>query len=108
MERIVDKIAYKCRTRREDLWDVMEEKVDMADEVARAVWVKKKKAVLGDVMGGLVGYLEELGDEEGWKEREVGRMGERWEKRWKLYGAMDRADLKTAGWILEVGKRDGC
>ena len=80
--------------------------MDMVDDVARAVWVKKKKAVLGDVMGGMVGLLEELGEEEGWKEREVREMGERWEKRWKLYGAMDRMDLKRAGWILEVEKRD--
>ena len=78
----------------------------MTDDVARAVWVKKKKAMLGDVMGGLVGYLAELGEEEGWKEREVREMGEKWEKRWKTFGAMDREDLKKAGWILEVGKRD--
>lgn len=28
----------------------------------------------------------------------------RWEKRWRAYGAMDREDLKSAGWILDVGK----
>ncbi len=85
----------------------MEEKVDMTNDTERAIWVKKKKSLLGDVMGGLVGYLEELGEEEGWKGREVREMGERWEKRWKAYGAMDKQDLKNAGWILDVGKRDG-
>lgn len=79
--------------------------MDMANDVERAMWVRKKKAVLGDVMGGLVGYLEELGDEDGWKEREVREMGQRWERRWKVYGAMDREELKSAGWILDVGKR---
>ncbi|CAD6586685.1 MAG: hypothetical protein ASARMPRED_002800 [Alectoria sarmentosa] len=72
MEIIAEKIARRCHMRRKYLWDTMEEKVDMTNDVARATWVRKKKAVLGDVMGGLVGYLEELGEEEGWKEREVG------------------------------------
>ena len=81
--------------------------MDMANDAERAMWVKRKKAVLGDVMGGLVGYLEELGDEDGWKEKEVREMGQRWEKRWKVYGAMDREELKSAGWILDVGKRSG-
>lgn len=104
MELIAEKISRKCKTRSKYLWDLMEEKVDMANDVERARWVKRKKAILGDVMGGLVGYLEELGDEGGWKEREVREMGQRWEKRWKVYGAMDREELKSAGWILDVGK----
>lgn len=104
MELIADKIARKCKSRRKYLWEIMEEKVDMTNEAARVTWVKKKKAVLGDVMGGAMGYLEELGEEDGWKEREVREMGERWEKRWKAFGAMDRADLVKAGWILDVGK----
>lgn len=107
MELVAEKISRKCKTRSKYLWDLMEEKVDMANDVERAMWVKRKKAVLGDVMGGLVGYLEELGDEDGWKEREVREMGQRWEKRWKVYGAMDREELKSAGWILDVGKRSG-
>lgn len=107
MELIAEKITRRCKARSKCLWDLMEEKVDMANDVERATWVKKKKAVLGDVMGGLVGYLEELGDEDGWKEREVREMGQRWEKRWKVYGAMDREELKSAGWILDVGKQDG-
>lgn len=77
MEIIAEKIACRCHMRRKHLWDIMEEKVDMTNDVARATWVRKKKAVLGDVMGGLVGYLEELGEEDGWKEREVREMGER-------------------------------
>lgn len=76
--------------------------MDMEDVLARASWVKKKRDVLGDVMGGLVGYLEELGEEEEWKEREVRGLKERWERRWRAYGAMDKADLKAAGWVLEV------
>lgn len=107
MELVAEKISRKCKTRSKYLWDLMEEKVDMTNDVERARWVKRKKAILGDVMGGLVGYLEELGDEDGWKEREVREMVQRWEKRWKVYGAMDREELKSAGWILDVGKQTG-
>ena len=77
LEVVAEKIARKCRSRGGALRDVMREKVDMADDGARAAWVRRKKAVLGDMMGGLVGYLEELGEEEGWKGREVREMGER-------------------------------
>lgn len=77
MEVVADKISRKCRARGRHLRDVMQEKVDMADDAARAAWVRRKKAALGDVMGGLVGFLDELGEEEGWKGREVGKMGER-------------------------------
>lgn len=75
MELIAEQIARKFKTCSRYLWDVMEEKVDMTNDVARASWNKKKRAVLGDVMGGMVGYLEELGEEEGWKEREVRELG---------------------------------
>ena len=102
MEVTAEMISRKFESRRVYLWDIMEEKVDMTNDVERVMWVKKKKAVLGDVMGGTVGYLEGLGEEEGWKGREVREMGERWEKRWKAYGAMDRKGLKQAGWILDV------
>ena len=102
LENVAGKVARRFKSRRKYLWEVMEEKVDMADNVARMEWVRKKRDVLGDVLGGVVGYLEELGQGEAWKEREVKVMAERWEKRWRAYGAMSKADLKAAGWILEV------
>ena len=96
------KITRKFKSGRKYLWAVMEEKVDMEDDVARMEWVRKKRDVLGDVLGRVVGYLDELGEGESWKEWEVRKMAERWEKRWRAYGDMDKADLKAAGWILEV------
>lgn len=106
-EAIALRIAALFQKHKGLLWGVMEEKVDMGDEGARAAWVRKKKEVLGEVMGGMVLMLEELGPEEGWKEREVRVLGERWERRWKVYAAMEKGDLKRAGWILEVGKGGG-
>ena len=71
MELVAEQIARKFQGRSRYLWDIMEEKVDMTNEMARARWIKRKRAVLGDVMGGMVGYLDALGEDENWKEREV-------------------------------------
>ena len=70
----------------------------MANERERGPWVKRKKAVLAEVMEGMVGCLEALGDDGGWTE--VREMQKDWDRRWKDYGKMDKADLKVAGWIL--------
>ena len=102
LENVANRIVRRFKSRRKYLWAVMEEKVDMEDHVARMEWVRKKRDVVGDVLGGVVGYLEELGHGEEWKEREVKVMAERWEKRGRAYGAMSKADLKAAGWSLEV------
>ncbi len=106
MELVVQKISRKCKSRVQVLWEIMEEKVDMTDDVARATWLWKKRAVLEDVMDGMVSYLRELGPEGEWRMREVKEvreMREGWERRWKTFGSMDKADLKVAGWILDVG-----
>ena len=105
MELAVETISDKCRDRSQSVWDLMEEKVDMANDAERRVWVEEKKQVLGDVMDWMWGYLLGVDErEEGFKEKEVMRMKQAWEERWKRYGEMDIEDQKDAGWILEVGE----
>lgn len=105
MEIVAERITTKCNSaHRERLSNLMEEKVDMMDDGARATWVEKKKALLTEVMGGMVVCLEEMGSEEVWKERAVREMSESWERRWKTYGAMSKEDLQAAEWILKVGQ----
>lgn len=72
----------------------------MADDGARAAWVRRKRAVLGEVMGGMAARLEGLGRDGGegvWR-----GMAGRWERRWRAYGALGREELRGVGWVLDV------
>ena len=103
MELVAMKICRKFKAREDDVWDLIDEKVDMANDADRAAWLEKKKNVLQDVMGWTLNYLEKLDQEVGWKEAEVGNLKHSWEQRWKTYASMNKKDLRDAGWILDVG-----
>ena len=61
MELVAEDIHDKCKAGTKSVWEVMEAKVDMTNEAERAIWVKKKKEVLEDVMEGMVQSLRALG-----------------------------------------------
>ena len=76
MEFIAEKIYLLFKTRRLSLWEVLKEKVDMTDDAAKAIWLRKKKDVVEGVLGRLFTYLEELGKEEEWMQ-EITEMTEK-------------------------------
>ena len=81
LENVAGRVVRRFKSRRRYLRAVIGEKVDMEDHAARTEWVRKKRDLVGDVLGGVVNYLDEPGQGEEWKEREVKAMAERWEKR---------------------------
>lgn len=105
MEVAVKAISQKCAQHGQNIWDVMNEMVDMENEGERAMWVRKKEKALKYVTEWMLKYLERLDrGEQRWKEREVGIMRKAWATRWEAYGKMNIEDQKAAGWILDVEK----
>ena len=103
MEVVATTISHRYKAREDKVWDLVEEKIDMANVAEREAWLERKGKVLKDVMGWTLTYLEDMDAREaGWKEKEVRKLKNDWEQRWKTYAAMDTEDLKAAGWILDV------
>ena len=103
MEKVAMTISHRYKGREDKVWHLVEQKVNMANVEERDVWVEKKGRVLQDVMGWTLSYLDDMdAKEEGWKEKEVRKLKDDWEERWKTYAAMDAEDLKAVGWILDV------
>ena len=103
MEVVATTIYHRYETREDKVWDLMEEKVDTTNAAEREAWLEKKAEVLKDLMGWTLTYLNDMdAREKGWKEREVRKLKQDWEQRWKTYAAMDPKDLKAVGWILDV------
>ena len=104
MELVAEEIYDKCKAGSKFVWEVMDEKIDMTNEAKRAVWVKKKKEVLEDVMEGMVQSMRALGPKGECIEMEVAEVKERWEHKWKSFVGNNNDDLTQAGYILDINE----
>ena len=103
MELVATEISDKFKARGDKVWDLVNEKVNMAEATQTEPYLEKKDEVLKDVMGWTLSELDKLdAKDKEWKEKEVQQLKVKWEERWETYAAMETEDLKTAGWILDA------